>query len=83
MGLGRFPPISATLVEEKYGNTVSRHLDTLQSKLAGYNLSEEERKETETALDQLLFMTITFFDEIDILVRTRRDSPRKAIPFQS
>ncbi len=36
-----------------------------ESKLAGYNLSEEERKETETALDQLLFMTITFFDDME------------------
>ncbi len=65
MGLGRFSPISSTLLEEKYGNTVSRRLDTLQSKLAGYNLSEEERKETETSLDQLLFMTITFFDDME------------------
>ncbi len=62
---GRFPPISSTLLEEKYGNTVSRHLDTLQCKLEGYNLREEERKETETALDQLLFMTITFFDDME------------------
>ncbi len=60
---GRFPPISSTPLEEKYGDTVSRHLDTLQRKLAGYHLSEEERLETETALDQLIFMTISFFDD--------------------
>ncbi len=66
MGFWAFPfRLSSTLLEEKYGDTVSRHLATLQSKLAGYHLSEEERLETETALDQLLFMTVTFFDDME------------------
>ncbi len=65
MGLWTFPSdnFNTTLLEEKYGDSVSGHLDALQSKLAGYHLSEEERLDTETALDQLLFMTITFFDD--------------------
>ncbi len=63
---GRFPPISSALLEEKKTGAQYRGTSTtLQSKLAGYNLSEEERKETETALDQLLLMTITFFDDME------------------
>ncbi len=62
---GRFPPISSTSLEEKFGDTASRHLGILQGKLAGYHLNEEERLEIETALDQQLCMTITFFDDME------------------
>ncbi len=84
----RFPPIIPKVLEQKHGDTVSRDLDTLQNRI-----SSEWRKATGnwngTTADQLLFIKITFFDNMkqpttfDIQVVSRRDPPLKATTFQS
>ncbi len=58
---GRFPPPSTTLLQEKIGDIVERHLDTLDEHLSRYHLVAA----TEAALDHLLFMTATFFDDVE------------------
>ncbi len=52
--LGRFPPLSTSLLEEKYAAVVTKHLDTLKEKLAGYQLNENQVRDTEHALDTLV-----------------------------
>ncbi len=65
MGLGRFPPLSTSLLEEKYGTVVTKHPDTLKEKLAGYQLNETQVRDTEQALDTLLLLTKEFFENME------------------
>ncbi len=62
---GRFPPLITSLLEEKYGTVVTKHLDTLKEKLAGYQLNETQVRDTEQALDTLLLLTKEFFENIE------------------
>ncbi len=62
---GRFPPLSTSQLEEKYGTAVTMHLDTLEEKLAGYQLKENQVRDTEQALDKLLFLTKEFFENME------------------
>ncbi len=62
---GRFPRLSPSLLEEKYGTVVTKHLDTLKEKLAGYQLNENQVRDTEQALDTLLFLTKEFFENME------------------
>ncbi len=52
---GRFPPFSTTLLEEKFGDIVGKHLRELHMLLSKYSLHESEMRATEASLDQLLF----------------------------
>lgn len=62
---GRFPPMSITLLEDKFGDTVPAFMNDLKEYLGRYRLTEEETKVTEKALDQLLFFTIVFYDDLE------------------
>ncbi len=62
---GRFPPLSTSLLEEKFGEKIPANLNTLKTLLSRYRLSEEERTAAEASLDQLLFMTSTYFDDLE------------------
>ncbi len=53
---GRFPLLSTSLLEEKFGEKIPRNLNALKTLLSRYRLSEEERTVTEASLDHLLFM---------------------------
>ncbi len=59
---GRFPPLSTTVLEEKFGGIVGKHLRELHILLAKYSLNESKMRATEASLDQLLFFTIVYFE---------------------
>ncbi len=59
----RFPYEGQGKVEKALG--LQSYANLCMGKCSKKNLREEERLETETALDQLLFMTITFFDDME------------------
>ncbi len=65
MGLGRFPPLSTTLLEEKFGDIVGKHLRELHMLLSKYSLNESEMRATEASLDQLLFFTSVYFEDLE------------------
>ncbi len=47
------------------GTVVTKHLDTVKEKLAGYQLNENQVRDTEQALDTLLFLTKEFFENME------------------
>ncbi len=60
-----FLPLSTSLLKEKSGTVVTKHLDTLKEKLAGYQLNETQLRDTEQALDTLLLLTKMFFENME------------------
>ncbi len=65
MGIGRFPPISSTLLEGKFGEMVHQHLNRTKENLKEYTLSREKIQATEASLEQLLFLTASFFEDME------------------
>ncbi len=62
---GRFPPLSSPLLEENFGEVVQEHLHTLTEDMQEYFLSEEKKQATEASLEQPLFFTASFFEDME------------------
>ncbi len=62
---GRFPLVSTTMLESKYAEVVPANIATLEDKCFRYCLSAEDLQATEASLDKLLFLTVSFFDDME------------------
>ncbi len=60
-----FKPLRKTLLQEKFGEIVKTHLRTLDEHLPGYHSSRNDIAETEAVQNHLLFMTATFFEDME------------------
>ncbi len=62
---GRFPPISSSLLEGKVGEVVHEHMHNITENLKKYNLSGEKMQAAEASLEQILFLTASFFEDME------------------
>ncbi len=62
---GRFPPIRSTLLEGKCGEMVHQHVNRTRENLKEYTLSRGKIQATKASLEQLLFLTASFFEDME------------------
>ncbi len=56
---GRFPQVSTTATEEKFGSKARQHVEMLKVNLRRYEMDSQETCDTEKALEGLLFFSKT------------------------
>ncbi len=58
-------PNSSSLLEGKFGEVVQEHMHNITENLKECNLSGEKMQATEASLEHILFLTASFFEDME------------------